>query len=89
MDSVENHLGEIMTTMRRRVTRRGYQFTGRNAERDMHIYELYRLGARLDHLALACGLTEIRLRQIIATANAGSSRSVYVDTLRKRRRVTL
>jgi hypothetical protein len=71
--------------MRRRLLQRGYRFTGRHADRNMHMYELYRLGARPDHLALACGLTEVRLRQIIATANDGSSRSIYVDALRKRR----
>jgi hypothetical protein len=71
--------------MRRRLTRRGHKFTGRNVDRDTNIFGLYRLGARLDYLALACGLTEVRLRQIIATGNGGSSRSIYVDTLRRRR----
>jgi hypothetical protein len=50
---------------------RGYKFTGRHAERNKHLYELYRRGARADALALACGLTRARFYQIIAEGNGG------------------
>jgi hypothetical protein len=67
--------------MRIRLMQRGHKFTGRYADRNRHIYELYRLGARADALALACGLSLTRVHQIIAEGNGGSMRAHYVGEL--------
>jgi hypothetical protein len=72
--------------MRPRLMQRGYKFTGRHADRNKHLYELYRRGARADALALACGLTRARLYQIVAEGNGGSVRARYVDEVFTRSR---
>ena len=56
------------------ILRRGYRFTGRNADRDQHIYGLYRLEANITGLAHACDLTPARIRQIIAEGKRGERR---------------
>jgi HicB family len=58
---------------------RGYKFTGPNADRNGYIYGLFRLGARLDYLASACGLALPQAEQIIAEGNGGSLPTVYFD----------
>jgi|HubBroStandDraft_6_1064221.scaffolds.fasta_scaffold1442350_1 hypothetical protein len=61
-----------MTTLRPRFVRGGYKFTGRHAKRNMYVYGLFRLGAKIDDLARTCRLTPGRIRQIIGEGNRGS-----------------
>jgi hypothetical protein len=62
-----------------RVVRRGYKFTGPDADRNSYIYGLFRLGARIDLLASACGLTLPEAEQIVAEGNGGTLPSIYFD----------
>ena len=59
------------------VVRRGHKFTGPHADRNSHIYGLFRQGAHLDLLASACGLTLPEAEQVIAEGNGGKLPSVY------------
>lgn len=61
------------------LVQRGHKFTGPDADRNSHIYGLFRLGVPLDRLASACGLTLPEAEQIIAEGNGGKLPSVYFD----------
>jgi hypothetical protein len=58
---------------------RGYKFTGPDAERNHHIYGLFRLGMPLNLLAMACGLTCPDAEKIIAEGNGGKLPLVYFN----------
>ena len=61
------------------LVRRGHKFAGPDADRNTHIYGLFRLGARLDYLGAACGLTLPQVEQILAEGNGGSMPIAYLD----------
>lgn len=64
----------------RPLVRRGYKFTGPNADRNKYIYGLFRLGENLELLGTACGITLPEVEQIVAEGNGGTMPTVFFDS---------
>jgi hypothetical protein len=61
------------------IMQRGYEFSGPDADRNGYIYGLFRLGARLDLLSAACGLTLPEIEQVIAEGNGGKMPTAFFN----------
>lgn len=62
------------------LLQRGYKYSGPNAERDRYLFGLFRLGARLDLLGTACGLTLPQVEHVISEGNGGKMPTVFFDS---------